>query len=642
MKRLNGEHLKAYLKLNSNAKDYSGYGNNGTWESGTETYADRWDGKSVADFDGAYDGNALSFGDVDCADEFTVSFWIYSRYFGGEGGTQNYGFIIAKQGDYPDINYRMLTEKTTNKFVVEAKIGGNLKTVTSADGYAINEWHHVVGAYNGATLALYIDGELSASTDCSGSLFTDNTDGSIGSYWITDHWRYSQNALIGEVRVYDIGLTGDEIKQLFQMNYPNYAEVEQPIDRIPDVADSTLKGAWLNKSVAGTAKDLSSKNNDGTATDVILEKVGGTFNGTSSFIQIPDSTDFNFDDMTVSFWVKPAANGSYDCVLGQYDDGASDDWWNFERENGSTIYFKVDDGSTITEVVSTTTLAVGKWYHVVGVRKADGYLKIYVNGVEEDSAVETAHTVASDQDVFIGKQYALDRFFDGEIKDVRIYSEAKTADWVASEYSRGVPDDSLELSVLDGTKDLSAGAKTLTNTATIIGKSMDFDGSTSQITGTDTGFPAGASARTICAWINPDTVSVNYQGLFGYGTGSNNNAFLWSTSGTTAAKQKKLIIGKYGQNSSPEPNTGLVANKWQFVGATLDADGNVLYYYNGESDGTATLSGVDTTLNSTMFFGLAYSGGQKYDGQIKDLRLYSELKNATWFKEQYEKTRKYY
>jgi hypothetical protein len=81
--------------------------------------------------------------------------------------------------------------------------------------------------------------------------------------------------------------------------------------------------------------------------------------------------------------------------------------------------------------------ALGKWYHLAGVR-AGGTIKIYVDGVE-GGVTETLVTLddSSTFSLLIGRMLLSSdpRYFDGEIDEVRISTVARSADWITAEYN---------------------------------------------------------------------------------------------------------------------------------------------------------------------------------------------------------------
>ncbi len=162
------------------------------------------------EFDG--DGDYINVGKdpaFDITNQITVAAWIKVGSFQGEW--QN---IIAK-GDTSWRLQRYLDKNTlefacTGVVVPGTKWSNILGTVEVNDG----QWHHVVGTYDGAQICLYVDGTLDVSSKTIG-----------GSIKINDHavligenaekperfW----NGLIDDVRVYNYGLSADEVAAIY-------------------------------------------------------------------------------------------------------------------------------------------------------------------------------------------------------------------------------------------------------------------------------------------------------------------------------------------------------------------------------------------------------------------------------------------
>jgi hypothetical protein len=84
-----------------------------------------------------------------------------------------------------------------------------------------NRWHHAVGVYDGARIALYIDGKLDASAPASGPIAANDEPVLIGEnserpgrFW---------HGLLDEVRLYSYALSEDEITALYGEASPHVA-----------------------------------------------------------------------------------------------------------------------------------------------------------------------------------------------------------------------------------------------------------------------------------------------------------------------------------------------------------------------------------------------------------------------------------
>ncbi|MFX1411599.1 MAG: LamG-like jellyroll fold domain-containing protein, partial [Promethearchaeota archaeon] len=78
-----------------------------------------------------------------------------------------------------------------------------------------DQWHHVVGAYDGSTVRLYVDGNLETSAPPPGTLPTNADDLWIGGRADCPQYGSCFNGLIDEVRLYNRALTAAEVQALY-------------------------------------------------------------------------------------------------------------------------------------------------------------------------------------------------------------------------------------------------------------------------------------------------------------------------------------------------------------------------------------------------------------------------------------------
>jgi len=186
------------------AVDGSGNGNDGTLYNMEE-----------ADWvDGAV-GKALSFDGVDEFVEIddpvlgeaaiTISAWVKKTAY-----TRYQGIVADYYGGYKNFILGYETPENSVAFYVG---DGTSRDSIFITGFTQDEWHHIVGVFDGSagTLAIYLDGnkqEKNTSITNVGS--SQSPYCSIGRYS-----SYYFNGLIDEVRIYNRALTPSEIKALY-------------------------------------------------------------------------------------------------------------------------------------------------------------------------------------------------------------------------------------------------------------------------------------------------------------------------------------------------------------------------------------------------------------------------------------------
>ena len=93
----------------------------------------------------------------------------------------------------------------------------NTSDITSGSAISVDEWHHIVGTYDGTTQKLYIDGSLVDSATTSQTIST-TTNAEIGSRNFSDR----ANEFLGkidELAIFDRALTADEVTAIFRIKY---------------------------------------------------------------------------------------------------------------------------------------------------------------------------------------------------------------------------------------------------------------------------------------------------------------------------------------------------------------------------------------------------------------------------------------
>jgi hypothetical protein len=180
------------------AEDSSGNGNDGNLVRDPE-----W-------VDGKY-GKALKFStaqrhkvEIPHSDSFatiteavTMEAWVnpanFSAWFSfGVKGDITYGMFI-NPARYVRIHY-----------------SGGSTLDTPANSINANEWTHVVGTYDGTTVRIYLNGEVKAEMDASAAIAANASSYVIGGTQESRDWF---DGMIDEVKLYNRGLTEDEVKE---------------------------------------------------------------------------------------------------------------------------------------------------------------------------------------------------------------------------------------------------------------------------------------------------------------------------------------------------------------------------------------------------------------------------------------------
>ncbi len=218
-------------------------------------------------------------------------------------------------------------------------------------------------------------------------------------------------------------------------------------------APSGLVGWWAGD---GSAVDFAGTNNGtlqsgATATATGMVGTGFTFDGATSYVQIPDAPALKPTNLTVEAWVKFASlsstvsgapAGEQFMVFKQNSrNGSFEGYYLGKTRISSSDHFTFQvsspSGATV-ELDSVSTVSTGVWYHVAAVRGTN-FVQLYVNG-----ALEVQSSVSFAQDygtlpLYFGTsgQSFWDGKLNGMLDEVSLYNRALSSNEVAAVFAAG-------------------------------------------------------------------------------------------------------------------------------------------------------------------------------------------------------------
>ena len=193
-----------------------------------------------------------------------------------------------------------------------------------------------------------------------------------------------------------------------------------------------LKGAdWQMNETSGQMIDSSGNNNNGTPKDVRQRGSRYVFNGSTSYVVVPDSDSLDPEesDITLSAGVKvtdkPMDDDSYDIVRkGLVTTPGGDYKMEIKRGAASTVgklhcLFKGDGGTV--EIVARQDIVDGEW-HTLECIKTRTSVVAKVDGKSGSTKAGSAGSISNSTNVMVGAKTAnpLDDVFDGSMDFVSI------------------------------------------------------------------------------------------------------------------------------------------------------------------------------------------------------------------------------
>jgi len=199
-----------------------------------------------------------------------------------------------------------------------------------------------------------------------------------------------------------------------------------------------------------SAKDLSGNGNDGIiyGAKCVNGKFGKAlrFDGVDDYVDCGNRLIYNLETFSLVAWVKDVTDINQHQAVITKGEGTTMSFNLMIYRNGHAYYPRkavvvFNDGSSYFDVASTTDIGGETgWFFLVGTYDGSA-LKIYVNGVEENSRSTTATPATTSEKLIIGardNEGTLECYMNGIIDEVRIYNRALSEEEIRALYERGV------------------------------------------------------------------------------------------------------------------------------------------------------------------------------------------------------------
>ena len=154
---------------------------------------------------------------------------------------------------------------------------------------------------------------------------------------------------------------------------------------------------------------------------------GGSFafNGSNTYINMPDNTLLDTQTPSVGVWVKMnslAQNGFL------FEKGEVNTQYSlFINSSNSYLYFRTTHSGTTYDLnYSTSGLSTSLWYYIVGTRDASGNKVLYINGVSVATATQAGTITYNTYGINIGR-HSSGYYLNGNIAAIHAYNRTLTA-----------------------------------------------------------------------------------------------------------------------------------------------------------------------------------------------------------------------
>jgi len=277
-------------------------------------------------------------------------------------------------------------------------------------------------------------------------------DGTTQCYVEVEKWRYDSGIPANSkawlwVKVPSISATVDTDLYLYYDNTKadNTAYVGDP-ESTPAMAvwDANFKGVYhLKDKTTSTVADSGSFDHDGAklSANNPLEATGKIDKGqdfSSDWINLGTTVDFRFTGaFTLECWIKMNVINVWENFISSQN-AQTGNGYAFQN-NGAGKISLLHYGLTPSSYTSLGSVVVATWYHVVGVYDGSN-LRVYINGVQDNSVAVTGSLTVSDRPCYLGvlADYPPYReWMNGIIDEGRLSNVARTAAWTKATYETG-------------------------------------------------------------------------------------------------------------------------------------------------------------------------------------------------------------
>jgi hypothetical protein len=411
----------ATYQLNGNANDLSGN------YSGTPN--DVSYGVGEFDLAGVFNGSSSYINLSDNSFkllEYTVSAWVNSA------STQNSQTIFSSydyQGQSRGCSIRI---NDSNLIHVIGYKNNTQNEVFSSSQIQRNTWNHIVASVGQGSVSIYINGSLDNSGSWGGFNYFTTQPFSIGklSGYLEQYWHGS----LDQIRIFNKALSAGEVTTLYNETACDALACGGTTNTLDILSDGSCVAAY---PLDGSPLDLSG-NYNGVQTDVTYPvgkfDLGGSFNGTSSYIQANGAVTSS-GAFSASFWFNFNSLGSYSPVIVANTLSGSNGGFQVRINyvNGKIEFFP--EGGGQGTLLSDVVPAFNTWYHVVGTFDGSTF-KLYVNNSLQTNTLSGTLNVNPPNDLYIGTSPSiLTRVLDGQIDQVRIFNKALSAGEVTTLYN---------------------------------------------------------------------------------------------------------------------------------------------------------------------------------------------------------------
>jgi hypothetical protein len=553
--------------------------------------------------------------DLNITDRLTLAAWINTSDF-------DWGHVIVHKGtsNLDHVYYMSLNNKNI-QFAASPAGGGWNNHGSDPLPMELNQWYHVATTFDNEadTLKFYFNGALVAERTFTTDPAPRDAPVRIGRSVTND---YGWPGKLDDVRIYDRVLDDAEIADL--------------VGR-PPIAH------WKFDETSGSTAVDSAGGHDGTKTSGSWTPDGMIdgaldFSGTAH-VRVPhdDALILN-NEFTLSAWATASPATGYHTIINKGTSSNNQDYWFGVWGNWLTLGFYTGGEFQEIEVEMSDWIPSEPTHFAATFDNAADTIKLYKNGALLHTGATVYEPPAGTEDLIIGRSQ-LSEFWNGMLDDVRIYDRALD-DAEISELATagGGPiahwklDEGTGVTAVDS---IGGHDGTLINgpvwVAGQLGDALDFDGSNDLVSVPHEAIFTQAP-MTVSAWFKlntlPTTRSEHGTIIDKRHTVDPYASWTLYVNETLGNKIRFQIRDSSETGYWLDSAASAVTNTWYHVVGTIDESYNAKLYVNGALEPDDDNIGSLFSSNDEIRIGAGWSGGNRLDGVVDDVRFYDQALSA--------------
>ena len=565
--------------------------------------------------------------------ELSISLWFNYDSI----ATSADGLVGRDSSTRVDGNWYVALQSNQIRFLLKTANG---QDALNSSTISPNKWYHTLCVWNGTTMKIYLNGDLSNSITLSNATGTLGSASDIVTIGRRLNLGSSSGFLNGEVS--NVQLWNSDLSSSAETLYNN----GQPLMTGTQPQAANLK-AWykLNQSANWEA--------DTAGNWQIPDAVSSypqsfNFDGSGEHIDVSSFDNALLSDGDISFalWCKLTTTGTYQYILSSEHTSTISGINIAMHPNTNLSFSRAQDIANTQNGTgySIPGFSYGSWHHLCGTYNAtSGELKAYVDGDLKSTTNDSADARSASTALKIGglSTYATLYAAKGQISNVQIWNTTLSAPQIETLYNNGVP-----LTTAIATNNLKAWYKlnnnekfdgtnwSVENQAYPAGfdSALDFDR-----TQNDNVFIGSPSAIqnltniTLSVWVKvPNTFSLPYYTVASKGEyypGNNGSQWYLTINTGHGGPGGSFVIYKTSDARNATGvnyTTNIDDNKWHNIVCINDGT-DLKVYIDGQLDGTNAGNGGNIyNGNRDLIIGKLGGNTRNFDGLMSNMVIWGD------------------